>query len=309
MRFDIRLRITHDYPGAAGTGRHRISVVPADLPGRQRLLQRHLLVTPTPSEISTRADFFGNPATLVVHDDPHEQMVIAMRAQVEVIARSGELDVSAALSDLSAEIDALQTLAPEAPHHFLGPSPRVPWDADMAAYAAGHRAPRATARGAVEAVGRALNADMTFDPRATTVDTPAAVAFAARRGVCQDYTHVMIACLRSLGIPAGYVSGYLRTDPPPGQPRLDGADAMHAWVRAWCGADAGWVEYDPTNAVYPGRDHIVVAVGRDYDDIAPVQGVLRTSGPNLMSQAVDVIPVAGSSSESSDAPAPEPGPA
>lgn len=291
MLFDIRLRITHDYPGAAGTGRHRIRVVPADMPGRQRLLQRHLLVTPPPTETSTRPDFFGNPATLVVHDDPHEQMVIAMRAQVEVFERSGDLDVSAALSDLPADIDALHTLAPDAPHHFLGPSPRVPWNDAMAAYAVTHCLARTTARGAVESVGRALNGDMTFDPRATTVDTPAATAFAARRGVCQDFTHIMIACLRSLGIPAGYVSGYLRTDPPPGQPRMDGADAMHAWVRAWCGADAGWVEYDPTNAIFPGRDHIVVAVGRDYDDISPVQGILRTSGPNLMSQAVDVIPV------------------
>lgn len=291
MRFDIRLRITHDYPGAAGTGRHRIRVMPAELPGRQRLLQRHLLVTPAPSETGTLADFFGNAATLVVHDAPHAQMTIAMRAQVEVIERSGDLDVSAALSDLPAEIDALHTLAPDAPHHFLGPSPRVPADDAMATYAAALAATRMTARGALEAVGRALHADMTFDARATTVDTPAATAFAARRGVCQDFTHIMIACLRSLGVPAGYVSGYLRTEPPPGQPRLEGADAMHAWVRAWCGSDTGWVEYDPTNAVFPGRDHIVVAVGRDYDDIAPVQGVLRTSGPNLVSQAVDVIPV------------------
>jgi transglutaminase-like putative cysteine protease len=294
MRYDIRLRITHDYPGAAGTGRHRIRVMPADLPGRQRLTQKHLLVTPPPGETGTGPDFFGNDATLVVHDAPHEQMTIAMRAQVEVIERSGDLDVSAGLSDLPAEIDALHTLAPASPHHFLGPSPRVPADDAMAAYAAALVVPRMTARGALETVGRALHADMTFDPRATTVDTPAAAAFAARRGVCQDFTHIMIACLRSLGIPAGYVSGFLRTEPPPGQPRLDGADAMHAWVRAWCGSDAGWVEYDPTNAVFPGLDHIVVAVGRDYDDIAPVQGILRTAGANLVSQSVDVIPVPGS---------------
>jgi len=289
MHYDIRLRITHDYPGAAG--RHRIRVMPADLPGRQRLLQRHLLVTPAPSETGTLADFFDNAATLVVHDAPHGQMTIAMRAQVEVFERSGDLDVSASLSDLAAEIDALHTLAPDAPHHFLGPSPRVPRDDAMAAYAAALAAPGMTARGALAAVGRALHGDMTFDPAATTVNTPAAEAFAARRGVCQDFTHIMIAGLRSLGIPAGYVSGYLRTEPPPGQPRLEGADAMHAWVRAWCGSDTGWVEYDPTNAVFPGRDHIVVAVGRDYDDIAPVQGILRTAGPKLVSQAVDVIPL------------------
>ena len=89
---------------------------------------------------------------------------------------------------------------------------------------------------------------MNFDPEATTVDTPPAEAFARRHGVCQDFAQVMIACLRGVGVPAGYVSGFLRTDPPPGQPRLEGADAMHAWVRAWCGWQAGWIEYDPTNA-------------------------------------------------------------
>jgi len=143
----------------------------------------------------------------------------------------------------------------------------------------------------LEAIGRQLNADMTFDDTATHVNTPVASAFAARRGVCQDYTHIMITCLRALGVPAGYVSGYLRTHPPKGQARLEGADAMHAWVRAWCGVDAGWVEYDPTNAAFPGTDHIVVAFGRDYDDIAPVRGVLRASGPNLTSQSVDVLAV------------------
>ena len=102
---------------------------------------------------------------------------------------------------------------------------------------------------------------------------------------------MMIACLRGVGIPAGYVSGFLRTDPPPGQPRLEGADAMHAWVRAWCGWETGWIEYDPTNAVVAGTDHILVARGRDYGDVAPVKGVLRIAGEQTSEQAVDVVPV------------------
>jgi transglutaminase-like putative cysteine protease len=101
----------------------------------------------------------------------------------------------------------------------------------------------------------------------------------------------MITALRMLGIPAGYVSGYILTEPPKGQPRLEGADAMHAWVRAWCGIEQGWVEYDPTNATFAAQDHIVVAFGRDYDDISPVRGILRTSGATIGTQAVDVIPV------------------
>jgi transglutaminase-like putative cysteine protease len=291
MRFDIRLAITHDYPAAAGKGRHKICVVPADLPGRQRLIVQHLAVTPDPDERQTRRDFFGNDNTMVVHHSAHAQMVITMRAQVDLLARSGDLDMSASLDRLAHDVAGVASLHPQAPHHFLGRSPRIPTHPAMAEYARSQVQPGMTVRGLLEAIGRQLNADMTFDDTATHVNTPVASAFTARRGVCQDYTHIMITCLRALGVPAGYVSGYLRTHPPKGQARLEGADAMHAWVRAWCGVDAGWVEYDPTNAAFPGTDHIVVAFGRDYDDIAPVRGVLRASGPNLTSQSVVVLAV------------------
>ena len=142
----------------------------------------------------------------------------------------------------------------------------------------------------VSAIGQALFAHMRFDANATTVDTTPSEAFAKRRGVCQDFSHIMIACLRGIGIPAGYVSGFLCTKPPPGKPRLEGADAMHAWVQAWCGEAAGWVEFDPTNNCLAGGDHIVVAHGRDYGDVAPVKGTMRISGNQKSRQAVDVIP-------------------
>ena len=126
---------------------------------------------------------------------------------------------------------------------------------------------------------------------ATTVATHASDAFKLKRGVCQDFSHVMIAGLRGLGIPAGYVSGFLRTIPPPGKERLEGADAMHAWVRAWCGREVGWIEFDPTNDMLASNDHITVGYGRDYSDVAPIVGVLRTTGSQTGEQAVDVIPV------------------
>jgi transglutaminase-like putative cysteine protease len=142
-------------------------------------------------------------------------------------------------------------------------------------------------------LGEALHEELRFDADATTVDTPVEEAFTARHGVCQDFAHIMIGCLREVGIPAAYVSGFLRTEPPPGCERLEGADAMHAWVRAWCGPTLGWVEYDPTNGVTVANDHIVVAHGRDYSDVAPVRGVLRTAGAQQSAQYVDVIPLIG----------------
>jgi transglutaminase-like putative cysteine protease len=123
------------------------------------------------------------------------------------------------------------------------------------------------------------------------VDTEPGHAFAEGRGVCQDFSHVMIAGLRAVGIPAGYVSGFLRTEPPAGQPRLAGADAMHAWVRAWCGAETGWIDYDPTNHMMVGTDHIVVAVGRDYSDVAPVKGAVRSAGVQASHHSVDLVPM------------------
>ena len=123
------------------------------------------------------------------------------------------------------------------------------------------------------------------------METPMIEAFERREGVCQDFTHIMISCLRGIGIPAGYVSGYLRTIPPPGKERLEGADAMHAWVRAWCGNEMGWVEFDPTNNAMTGEDHIVIARARDYFDVAPVKGITRSAGEHTTSQAVDVVPV------------------
>ena len=131
---------------------------------------------------------------------------------------------------------------------------------------------------------------MRFDPDATEVDTPVATAFAGRHGVCQDFSQIMISGLRSLGIPAAYVSGFLRTLPPPGKPRLEGADAMHAWVNLWCGDQLGWVGFDPTNNILADSSHIFTAMGRDYADVAPLDGVFHGGGGQSMDVAVDVMP-------------------
>jgi transglutaminase-like putative cysteine protease len=141
----------------------------------------------------------------------------------------------------------------------------------------------------MELTGRVFG-DFKFDPRATTISTPVEEVFANRKGVCQDFAHFQIACLRSIGVPARYVSGYLRTIPPPGKTRLVGADASHAWISVFCG-DLGWIDFDPTNNVSPGIDHITVAWGRDYRDVCPIQGVFVGGGSHTLSISVDVAPL------------------
>jgi transglutaminase-like putative cysteine protease len=214
-----------------------------------------------------------------------------MTARVRVDQEEPIADMSPGREGIGHELASILSLAPESPHHFLGSSPRVRPEPAITAYAGKGFHAGETVLAGIEDLCCRIKAEFAYDTEATTVDTPAADAFTRKRGVCQDFAHIMIAGLRGLGIPAGYVSGFLRTSPPPGRERLEGADAMHAWVRAWCGKTMGWREFDPTNAVPVGIDHIVVARGRDYDDAAPIVGVLMTYGSQKAEQSVDVVPV------------------
>lgn len=291
MLYDISLKIEYDYPDTAEAGRHLVRIMPADLPGEQRAIVGTMTVTPKPQEWIDRTDFFGNRFTELSFDQPHESVVFEAQARTERMAPRTSFDMSPSLERLSREIEAYRGVDPNAPHHFTGASTRVPLESATTDYAREIIAPTASTLEIVSSINLALHRDMRFDPEATTVETPMLEAFERRHGVCQDFTHVMIACLRGIGIPAGYVSGYLRTIPPEGKPRLEGADAMHAWVRAWCGSEMGWVEFDPTNASRAGEDHIVIARARDYFDVAPVKGVMRSAGAHTSTQAVDVVPV------------------
>ena len=293
MLYDIRLGITTSYAGSAIGGRHLVRVMPLDVPGQQRLIAGLLDIMPLPEERTDTIDFFGNSTTGFAFRGPHKSVGFKVQARVERYGDGPDVSGSCALSALGQEIEECCDLGPASPLHFTAPSVRVPANPAMTHYARAATHPGMTAAEAVLAVGQALYHDMSFDPKATTVQTPAAEAFAKRRGVCQDFSHIMIACLRGIGVPAGYVSGYLRTSPPPGKARLEGADAMHAWVRGWCGAGLGWLEYDPTNEVIPGINHIVAAYGRDYSDVSPIKGSLRIAGGQKSDQAVDVIPLDG----------------
>jgi len=290
MRYDISLTIEYKYQSAASFGRHLLRLMPLTLPDEQRLVSGLITTTPEPDERLDRVDFFGNPCTEVGHNAPHKTLGFHLTARVERMVRPPD-GPSVPMAGMTGALREMRDLGPDAPHHYLGLSPRIGRDASRAAYARDTVLHGMTAREAVEAIGRALYRDMTFDSRATTVDTPPQEAFARRVGVCQDFSQIMIGALRDVGIPAGYVSGFLRTEPPPGKPRLAGADAMHAWVTAWCGPEAGWIEFDPTNDVFVGTDHVTVAKGRDYADALPVRGILRAFGRPLTRQAVDMIPL------------------
>ncbi|MBC2772241.1 transglutaminase family protein [Rhizobium sp. AQ_MP] len=291
MLYDLSLHIGYRYEVPASGAHHMLRLLPLSLPDRQRLVAGAITVTPEPDEISTFTDFFRHPTSHAILRSPHEKLDIRMQARVMVQAQPLAADFSPLLDRLPHEIAETWSLDAESPHHFLGTSPRLPKDKAIATYIRDMLKPSMTVRQIAETLCGRIYKDFKYDAEATTVDTTPAEAFEKKRGVCQDFSHVMIVALRSLGIPAGYVSGFLRTIPPPGKERLEGADAMHAWVRVWCGKLTGWVELDPTNDIIAGTDHIVVGYGRDYADVAPVIGVLKSYGSHQTAQAVDVIPV------------------
>ncbi|MGF0539238.1 transglutaminase family protein [Agrobacterium sp. ES01] len=291
MLYDLSLHMGYLYDTAASGAHHILRLLPMTLPDRQRLVAGTISIEPTPDETSTFTDFFEHPVTSFQLRSHHEKLDIRMKARIIVQAEPVTADLSPVLENLPAELATYWSLEPASPHHFMGTSQRIDEVPEIAAYARDMVTPGQTVRQLARHMCTMINRDFTYDPEATTVDTTPKQAFEIKRGVCQDFTHVMIIALRSLGIPAGYVSGFLRTIPPEGKERLEGADAMHAWVRVWCGAATGWIELDPTNDILAGTDHIVVGYGRDYSDVAPVIGILKTYGSHQTVQAVDVIPV------------------
>ena len=290
-RYSLRLLIEYDFDRPSGAGRQQFRVLPACLPGVQNLLREQVTMLPEVPEFTRFTDFFGTTVLEAAIPAGLRQLELRLEAEVERLPRPDGPDLSPPLAALAAEIAAEARVDGDAPHHFLPASRRIPPDAAISRFAADAAAAAPSVQGVIEAMGRALHGHMIFDAEATEVDTPPAQAFAEGRGVCQDFAQIMVGGLRSLGIPAAYVAGYLRTLPPPGQPRLVGADAMHAWVRAWAGTQTGWVDYDPTNACFAGLDHIDVGMGRDYVDVAPVTGMLRLDGSQSGRHSVDIVEI------------------
>lgn len=268
-----------------------LRLTPSDGP-YQRVLAHALMTDPAPAERAEGADFHGNRVTRLTIRTAHEALEIRASSTVEVTARDLPKPSATPTWEMVAALAAgSRSIAPADPVHGLFPSRLVPLVAEATAYVEkSFPAGRRILEGAID-LNRRIKADFAYDPTATDVTTPVARVYATRRGVCQDFAHAMIAGLRGLGLPARYAGGYLRTEPPPGMPRLEGADATHAWVEVWCGPGPGWVGLDPTNGIAAGDSHVVLAVGRDYADVSPVDGVVLASGGQRLSVSVDVIPL------------------
>lgn len=262
----------------------------------QRNHEQQLLVSPQPCQRQDALDVFGNPLTRLVFERPHYELKVSARLKVEVLAR-GELDLTQSPAWEQA-CTALrysgQALLPEVLEaaRFRFESPYVHLKQVFSDYAADCFTPGRPLLAAVDGLMQKIFAEFSFDAAATQVATPLLQVLEERRGVCQDFAHLMLACLRSRGLAARYVSGYLLTQPPPGQPRLIGADASHAWVSVFC-PEQGWVDFDPTNNIRPALEHITLAWGRDFADVSPLRGVILGGGSHDPEVQVTVLPLAG----------------
>jgi transglutaminase-like putative cysteine protease len=257
----------------------------------QRVIDYKVEIEPRPDRTRENTDFFRNAVAFATIEAPHTELQIKSSVQVEVQPAAPLLIPDAGWTNVAADALQARELSPSAPAHFLFASPRIALSASITDYV---RKSFTAKSGIVECCRDLLvrmKADFEYKPQTTDISTPLSEVFLQRRGVCQDFAHLMISGLRGLGVPAAYVSGYLRTKPPPGKERLQGADATHAWVSVWGGPHIGWIGFDPTNAVQTAEDHITLAVGRDFSDVSPVYGVFVGSGENRLRVAVDVVPV------------------
>jgi transglutaminase-like putative cysteine protease len=257
----------------------------------QQVADAEITVEPKPAQESTSTDAFGNLRTYFALFTPHD--VLRVRAESRVIVTPRHPDLAPARSARWETVRSTLRYRVRAPFwpatDFLYASPFVPLLDPLRDYAAPSFPPGCTlAAGAIDLMHR-IHADFEYEPASTQISTPLAEVFAQRRGVCQDFAHVMLGALRALGLPAAYVSGYLLTRPRPGQPRLVGADASHAWVSVWC-PQLGWIDLDPTNDMVVGATHVTLAVGRDFGDVTPLRGVIRGGAEHTMKVAVSVLP-------------------
>lgn len=290
MIFDVRHITEIHYEAMIRLARFNLRLRPAAWPG-QRMMDYRLIVEPEPSAIVTEEGPYIVNTSRMTLAEPIVRLRIESRFAMEI--DPAPLPVGEAIPTvgaLRAHALARRDLSPSGPAPYLYPSLIAQPEPDITRWAAQFLHADMTVLDAAGALMHGLYEHFGYDSDATKVETTPIESFRKRRGVCQDFAHIMIIALRAHGIPAAYVSGYLRTIPPPGEERLTGADATHAWVNIWCGDAFGWVGFDPTNNLIVESDHIFTAMGRDYADVAPVDGVFHGGAGQDMHVSVDVAP-------------------
>ncbi len=287
MIYTIRHTTVYDYASPVSQCYNVAHVLPRDTP-RQRCLYAQLDINPRPNFQSERIDYFGNRCNHFNIEHSHRSLEVTSISRVNVAPPIQNLNLDFGITCEQAR-HSMQRSTPDALEavEFLYPSPLVRATEEIAAYAAPSFAGDRPLLSAVEELNRRIYTDFTYEPGATDVSTPLHTVMRERRGVCQDFAHLAVACLRSQGFAARYVSGYLETLPPPGQDKLIGSDATHAWFAIYSPGE-GWFEFDPTNNLIVGEQHITTAWGRDYADVTPLQGVVFGESEQTLTVQVDV---------------------
>ena len=288
MRYRITHTTTYEYGGLVGHSYNEARLLPRECQ-HQHLISAHLEITPKETDFRVREDFFANKIAYFAITEPHSTFSITATSEVDVLGTVAQLDLSR-----SAPWEEVKAILQHDTHaevldarQFTLDSPYITTSPELAAYAKPSFTPGRPLFAAAQDLMQRMHRDFTFDPEFTTLSTPVQTVLEHRRGVCQDFAHLAIGCLRSYGLAARYVSGYIETLPPPGQEKLVGSDASHAWFSVYL-PDVGWMDFDPTNNQIPGDQHIIVAWGRGYGDVTPLKGVVFGGQDHELKVSVDV---------------------
>lgn len=289
MRYRVRHSTHYTYAARVTSCYNVAYVLPRDT-RRQKCISSRVTVSPQPAVARSRTDYFGNQAYHFEIQQPHQELVITVASEIQVsqLEKGLKLDLGISYEQALKQIRNDRSKRTLSAREYLLDSPMVTASDELAQYAQPSFIKDRPLKSCVAELTSRIFKDFTYDPDFTTIATPLAEVLEHRRGVCQDFAHLQVGCLRAVGIPAKYVSGYIETLPAPGEEKLVGADATHAWVAYFC-PDEGWVEFDPTNDTPANHQHIVTALGRDYLDVTPVKGVIFGGGENpQLSVSVDV---------------------
>ncbi|MGB4864552.1 MAG: transglutaminase family protein [Hyphomicrobium sp.] len=291
MIFDVSHKTHYSYSQPVAQSQHLIHLSPCPV-DRQIIRNHSVIVEPAPAVRYDGVDAFGNPILILDIEVPHQELVLHARSSIETLPRPAfdagatlawdRIDDSFRVLDQGLPLDIIQ---------YRCASRLTTASREISAYARTFFTPGRPILEAAIDLSQRIFTDFKFDAAATDVSTPIEQVFKQKSGVCQDFAHLALTCLRAVRVPGRYVSGYILTRPPPGQQRLQGADASHAWFSVWS-PEYGWVDLDPTNGIVAADEHITIAYGRDYDDVSPISGVLLGGGQHTVSVSVDVVPVA-----------------